>query len=69
MMFIHVFPFPMECDIQMIMEIWIYRALAGYRLGSASYRFLILEDEIPDRPRIGFEKVGYFIQNSKLNIS
>ena len=48
MMFIHVFPFPMECDIQMIMEIWIYRALAGYRLGSASYRFLILEDEILD---------------------
>ena len=50
MMFIHVFPFPMECDIQMIMEIWIYMDLAGlrHRLRWASYRFLILEDEILD---------------------
>ena len=55
MMFIHVFPFPMECDIQMIMEIWIYRALAGYRLGSASYRFLILEDEILDSQTVSLK--------------
>ena len=50
MMFIHVIPFPMECDIQMIMEIWIYMDLAWLQpaLGWASYRFLILEDEILD---------------------
>ena len=50
MMFIHVFPFPMECDIQMIMEIWIYMDPAKLQpaRGSASYRFLILEDEILD---------------------
>ena len=41
-MFIHVFPFQMECDSEMIMEIWIfYTDTCG-----GSYRFLILEDEI-----------------------
>ena len=49
-MFIHVSQFQMECDIQMIMEIWIYMDPARLQpaRGSASYRFLILEDEILD---------------------
>ena len=29
MVFIHVFPIQMECDIQMIMEIWIHTNLSS----------------------------------------
>ena len=48
---------------------WLWRY--GYtRICRASYRFLILEDEIRDRPRIGFErKWDILFKNFKLNIS
>ena len=57
MVFIHVFPIQMECDIQMIMEIWIHTNLSS--LLSISH----IGRRNPRQTKNWIqEKVGYFIQ-------
>lgn len=57
MVFIHVFPIQMECDIQMIMEIWIHTNLSSLLSISHIGRW----DPRQTKNWIR-EKVGYFIQ-------